>query len=86
MKIVLNTYKGLKVSSSALRVVSKEDGTNSTGVYVLSGMTAHFVPVNIVYSNDVYAICEIEQEDGKLRLYDEIIVKGKNIYDGKIVD
>lgn len=86
MKIVLNTYKGLKVSGSALRVINNEDGSSVTGVYVLSGMTAHFIPVNIIYSSENYAICKIEQEDGKLRLYDEIITKGKNIYDGKIID
>lgn len=88
MKIVLNEYSGLKVSSNALRVVSDElsPDKSQTGVYILSGMTANFVPVNIVYSTDNFALCEIQKEDGKLRLYDEIITKGKNIYDGKIID
>lgn len=94
MTVVKNRYSGLRVSSKALRFKNEQtetpDGTSSstptTGVYVLSGMTAHFVPVNIVYSASGYAICEVSKEDGALKLYDEIIVKGKNIYDGKIID
>ncbi len=94
MTVVKNTYSGLKVNTKALRFKNEQsetpDGTVSsspvTGVYVLHGMTAKFVPVNIIYSNSGYAICELSKEDGELKLYDEIIVKGKNIYDGKIID
>ena len=49
-------------------------------------MTAKFIPVSIIYSGGDYSLCEIKADDGNLRLYDEIIVKGKNIYDGKIID
>lgn len=94
MTVVRKQYSGLKVSSKALRVSSVEvensDGTvtekSVTGVYVINGITANFVPVNIIYSTDNSAICEIIKEDGNLRLYDEVIVKGKNIYEGKIID
>lgn len=95
MTVVKNTYSGLKVSSKALRFQNEQaetpDGTTATGtpvtgVYVVTGMTAKFVPVNIIYSQEGYAICELSNEDGSLKLYDEIIVKGKNIYDGKIID
>ena len=56
------------------------------GVYVLTGMQVKFVEVNVIYSDDDYMICEKQTEDEKvLRLYDEVIVKGKNLYDGKIV-
>ena len=79
--IIKNEYSGLKVDSKALRVV---DG--KTGVYIVSGLEAKFVEANILYSNDSYAICELNNSDSsKLRLYDEVIVKGKNLYDGKII-
>ena len=79
--IIKNEYSGLKVDSKALRVV---DG--KTGVYIVSGLEAKFVEANILYSNDSYAICELNNGDSsKLRLYDEVIVKGKNLYDGKII-
>lgn len=92
--IVKDTYTGIRVSSKALRIINKtvtdEKGNATekslTGVYVLNGMTANFVPVEIVYSAEGYALCKISEENGALRIYDEIIVKGKNIYDGKIID
>lgn len=88
MTVVKNHYSGLKVSSKALRF--KDEGENAgspvTGVYVVTGMTANFVPVEIVHSTEGFAICKVKYESGNLKLYDEIIVKGKNIYDGKIID
>lgn len=81
ISIIKNEYSGLKVDSKAIRVV---DG--KTGVYIVSGLEAKFVEANILYSNDSYAICELNNSDSsKLRLYDEVIVKGKNLYDGKII-
>lgn len=81
MTVVKAQYQGLKVSRSALRVVE-----SIRGVYVLNGMQVNFVPVNILYSNDSYIICEKINENGNvLKLYDRVVVKGKNLYDGKIV-
>lgn len=81
MTIIRQEYNGLKISTDALRVI---DG--ATGVYVISGIEAKFVTAEILYSNDEYAICELNSRDnGKLRLYDEVILKGKNLYDGKII-
>lgn len=81
MTVVKKEYSGLKIPKSALRVVNSK-----RGVYVLTGMQVKFVEVNVIYSDDDYMICEKQTEDEKvLRLYDEVIVKGKNLYDGKIV-
>lgn len=81
MTVVNSTYKGLKLPKKSLRVL---DG--QTGVYVLSGITLEFVPVNVVFSNDDFIICEQQTSvDKVLRLYDEVVVKGRNLYDGKIV-
>jgi len=79
--IIKNSYKGLRINSSAIRVV---DGVK--GVYAYESSQAKFVKVNILYSAQNYSICELNTEDAdSLRLYDEIIVKGKNLYDGKII-
>ena len=89
MTVVMKNYSGFRVSSKALRVVktnTPEGEKAVTGVYVVNGVTAKFVPVNIIYSYDGYALCEKVSADGNLRLYDEVIVKGKNIYDGKIIE
>lgn len=81
MTVVSKTYSGLKVSRKALRKLD----SNKTGVYVISGMQAKFVEVEIIYSNDEFMICKKNEADGNLKLYDQVVVKGKNMYDGKIV-
>lgn len=80
MTIVLEKYTGLQVNSKAVRFVDGEKG-----VYVLSGSVVHFVPVNIIYSTDSYCICEAETTGVRLKLYDEVVIKGKNLYDGKVI-
>lgn len=77
----VNTYQGLRVNQSALRVV---DGI--TGVYVVSGITAAFKPVDILYSDAGFAICAYDAANNNgLKLYDEVITEGSDLYDGKII-
>ncbi len=82
LTIINSTHSGLKIPTKALRV---QEG--KTGVFVRSGMMVKFVEVNVVYRTDEYIICEQQvSNDTVLRLYDDVVVKGKRLYDGKIVD
>ncbi len=79
--VVKKEYSGIMVKSDAIRIV---DG--KTGVYVVSGIEAKFVETEIIFSDADYHICTLNTSDSsKLRLYDKIIVKGRNLYDGKII-
>lgn len=79
--VVNKVYKGLRLSKKDLRVV---DGV--TGVYTVSGLKLKFVPVNVIYSTEDFIICEQKfSDDNVLRLYDEVVVRGKGLYDGKVV-
>lgn len=83
VQIVKNEYTGYRVSNTAIRTV---DGEN--GVYVLSGNRVKFRKIKIIYSTEEYSVVEKlspEEEPGYLRIYDEIIIKGKDLYDGKVV-
>lgn len=81
MTVVSHEYSGLRVPNKALRFIGKEKG-----VYVENGMQINFVPIEIVYRNDEYMIVEKVNENGNyLKLYDKVVVKGKNLYDGKII-
>lgn len=81
MTIVKNEYEGLRVQKSALRVVNSKKG-----VYVVSGMQLKFVPVDVIYYGDDYIICsKNNDETNMLKLYDKVVVKGKKLYDGKII-
>lgn len=78
---VLNESRGLRISNKAIRIV---DGVK--GVYILSGSTAKFRTIDILSSDDDYSICRLDDTvDGALSLYDEVIVRGKNLYDGKTI-
>ena len=81
MTVVSKEYNGLKIPKRALRVVDSQKG-----VFVQTGMQINFVPVEVVYRTDGYILCEKKNENGNyLKLYDKVVVKGKNLYDGKIV-
>ena len=62
------------------------------GVYVLYGSELIFKEIDIVYSSKEYVICDPTPEDGTLfngetvKLYDRIVIKGDNLYDGKIIE
>ena len=82
MTVVYEQYDGLKVDNRAIRVV---DGVK--GVYVLTASQVKFVEVNVKWTGENYSIVERETSDKKvLRIYDEIIVKGKNLHDGKVIN
>lgn len=81
VRIQIERYEGLRVPKSALVF----DENNEAGVYVRVGNTATFRKVNILYSASDYSICEESSESGSLKLYDDIIIGGKGLYDGKII-
>ncbi len=81
MTVVTKTHSGLRLPKKSLRVV----GTK-TGVYVVSGINLRFIPVEVIFSTDDYVICKQEKSNEEvLRLYDEVVVKGRNLYEGKNV-
>ena len=79
--VIKSEHSGIMVKAEAMRIVE-----GKTGVYVVSGLEAKFVEADIIFSGDDYHICAPNTSDSsKLRLYDKIIVKGRNLYDGKII-
>ena len=61
------------------------------GVYVLYGSEVQFKQISILYSDDDYVICDTQPEEGILfngetiSLYDKVIIKGDDLYDGKVI-
>lgn len=61
------------------------------GVYVLSGRRLSFVQVNIIYSDKEYVVCDPDPTSSALlngetiSLHDEVVVQGKELYNGKII-
>lgn len=80
LEIVLDTFKGLRIEDRAIRVV---DGV--TGVFVQMGYEVKFRTIEIIYKTDDFSIVPPSQKDGELKLYDSVIVKGDDLYDGKLL-
>lgn len=84
--LVRSSYTGYRVPISAARLV---DGKQ--GVYIMIGNTIEFREIDILLEMDGYYI--VAEQDpvndpdyaSKLGLYDQIVVSGKNLYDGKLI-
>jgi len=95
-EITVKTYEGFRISNEAM--LENKDGL--TGVYVLSGRRVVFKPIRILYHADNHVIAreavyykangEIDTKKTpalpQLEAYDRVIVKGKNLYDGKVIN
>lgn len=61
------------------------------GVYVLYGSEVQFKQISILYADSDYVICDPNPPEGVLfngetvSLYDKVIVKGDDLYDGKVI-
>ena len=73
----------------------KEDNKEFKGVYALIGNELKFKQVVILYTDENFAVCKISSvkendwlsdEFGLLKPYDEVVVEGANLYDGKIIE
>lgn len=91
-EVKIGSYKGCKISNEAL--VSQNA---VMGVYIYSGNCAIFKPIDIIYHGDDYVIANallIDEEKTNggaqddlhtLKPYDKVILKGRNLYDGKVI-
>ncbi len=78
-EILFNQYKGIRVPVEAIRFVDGQQG-----VYVKFSKLVQFKKVKPIYQDANYAILPIgTDEENQVELYDNIIVKGVNLYDGK---
>lgn len=81
-KYIVDSYGGLRVSKSALRF----DEDNNRGVFVIQNGQLVFRKIEVLYWGEDYLICQTSEEDGYLKLYDEIVTEGLDLYDGKVVE
>ncbi|MCL2740291.1 MAG: hypothetical protein FWE47_03780 [Oscillospiraceae bacterium] len=69
-------YMGIKLPKSAIRMVNGQ-----TGVYIVKSDKAAFRKVEVLYSNEIFAIIDESKTD--LKLYDEVVIKGMRLREGK---
>jgi len=77
-EVITKTYDGIRIDKESIRIV---DGQN--GIYVKVGSIVKFKKVNVLYMGSTYALIE-ETPNGVVN-FDEVIVGGRDIYDGKLL-
>lgn len=87
-KIVLDEMTGLKVRKDAVRV----DKEGNAYVYVRRGNIVNTRSINIIYNDNDFILAvkpdessEIKLPYSHVRLYDEVIISGREIYDGMVI-
>lgn len=80
-QIRIADYNGLRVDTGAVRT----DENGDRGVYVLTGNCVTFKKIEIIYTDADYVLCEQKSKTEYLQLYDEVVIEGRGLYDGKIV-
>ena len=82
MEILLVKHKGLRVPNRAITT----DAEQHIGVYIRAGDVVRFRRIEQEYGDAAdYVICKENGQSGYLRLYDDVITEGSNLYDGKLI-
>ena len=82
-QIDLKTYEGIRIDKAALHIVGGQ-----RGVYVKYGNLQRFLKITTLYEDENYILIPDNGKlgtDNEVRLYDEIIVQGTNLQDGKLL-
>ena len=85
VSLTLSTVSGIYVPKS---VVVKNDGTK--GVYILRGSVVHFRYIEVLHEGSDYYLVAFNSAHTDDRTYlranDMIILNGKNLFDGRVLD
>lgn len=89
IELVFKEYKGYKVNSSSIRREKDEKGNEIDIVYILRGDIMNARKIEIIYDAGDYVLVSEETEASNgyrpIKRYDEVIVKGRNLSDGKSI-
>lgn len=83
-------YEGVCIPQSAVHIVTDEEGTQRRGVYIKYGNVVEFKQIDPIFENEEYVIVPAKtkigtDENNEVLLYDEIIISGKDLYEGKLL-
>ena len=79
VEVRFQSYTGLRIDSAARRFLNGQEG-----VYVKQGHEIRFKTITPIYEDENFILCgvSVDSENG-LKLFDEVIVEGTELYDGK---
>jgi len=80
IEIRIKEYEGVKVPASAVHIEG-----DKKGVYALVSSQVQFREAEVIFTQDDFVILKADQANPNgIRLYDKIIVQGKELEDGKV--
>ncbi len=80
IQIRVHEYTGIKVPVDAVHVVNGEKG-----VYALVSSVVEWRKADVLYTGDNYVVLSYDKDsENGIKLYDQIIVQGKDLHDGKV--
>lgn len=101
VQININNFEGVRLSKDALHddyvdVIDSEgeptgEQARVQGVYILHGSEMLFREVSVIFAGKDFVIVDINPDSAILKsdqtiiINDEVVIKGENLYDGKIV-
>lgn len=89
IELVFKEYTGYKINSSAIRREKDEKGKEVDVVYILRGDIMNARVIDIIYDAGDYVIVSEGSKATSgyrpIKRYDEVIVKGRNLSDGKSI-
>ena len=81
VQIDFTSYTGLRIPAKAKRYEGQQ-----VGVYVLDSDVVRFKTINIIYENSEFILCGANSDlERPLEIYDQVIVEGTDLSDGKPV-
>lgn len=102
IKLSLHNYTGFKINRNAIHIekrnqtVTDKDGNKTTkevevyGVYVIFGEQLRFREISPLYWDEEFVICSSSAKSTTdatmLKQYDQVILGGKDLYDGKPIN
>lgn len=86
VEIIFARDEGLRVPKEAVHILPDKDGGSVTGVYAVVNGQAEFKRAEVLAEGtQFYVVRPLDEGKRVLRAGDEIIVRGHDIYDGKVV-
>jgi len=77
--LVLRRYHGLRIERRAIRF----DNEGNQGVFIDAGFLIRWREVDILYAGDGFVLVYRSHDATGVRAFDNVIVRGNNLYDGR---
>ena len=81
--VVFDSYSGIRIPAQAVRT---DDETQSTYVWAVTAMQLERKDIEIIYAAEDFVIVRRGSDPGSLREGNTVVVSGKDLYEGKIIE